>query len=89
MEHCIIDNLLAEIGSVQSELEEVIITHGGHGLHTDVISAYQSIKEQLIELTARMEKANPAKMQYKYAKHVLDALVLRYKVYAPTDMATI
>lgn len=89
MEHCIIENLLAEIGSVQSELEEVIISHSGHGLHEDVVSAYQSIKEQLIDLTTRMENANPAKMQYKYAKHVLDALILRYKAYAPTGMATI
>lgn len=86
MEHCIIDDLLSEIGSVQSELEELIVTHSGHGTHTEVADAYLSIKEQIVDLASRMEKVNSSKMQYKYAKHVLDTLVLRFKVYAPTAL---
>ena len=86
MEHCIIDDLLSEIGSVQVELEELITTHSGHCEHSNVVEAYQSIKEQIVDLASKMEKVNSSKMQYKYAKHVLDTLVLRFKVYAPTTL---
>ena len=88
MGHCVIESLLAEIGSIQNELEEVIITHSGHALTDSAEQQYSSIADSICEVADKLKVITAtSRMEYKYAKQVLDTIVHRFTRHSPVVLA--
>lgn len=88
MGHCVIEALIADIGSIQNELEEVIITHSGHTLTDAAHQQYGNIAESIREVAVKLKGiTTTSRLEYKYAKQVLDTIIHRFTKHSPVILA--